>query len=98
MPATTKGDGVPNGHSARLGLNFMGSNQENPACGHYSDCQGKNLDKPTPTPRTEAMKPAGKPRFPAIITGAGEVLIVTPAAFMDFARLVAPFAVIKGAA
>lgn len=76
----------------------MGSNQENPACGHYSDCQGKNLDNAAPATRPEAMTPARKPRFPAIITGAGEVLIVTPAAFMDFARLVAPFAVIKGAA
>jgi len=86
MTAPTAGrkKGVSNGHSARLGLNIVDSNQENQACGHYTVCQGKNIDKQ-----------AAAPGLPAIITGAGEVLTVTPAAFLAFARLVAPLAVIR---
>ena len=83
-PTTGRKDGVPNGHSARRSLKTVGRNHENQACGHYTVCQGKNIDKP-----------AAAPGLPAIITGAGEVLTVTPAAFLAFARLVAPLAVIR---
>ena len=83
-PATGLKGGVPNGHSARRSLTNLGRNHENQACGHYNVCQGKNIDKPAPAPG-----------LPAIITGAGEVLTVTPAAFLAFARRVAPLAVIR---